>query len=501
MSIILSGSVLLAIVFCFILYRRSCLMNLPPGPPSLSIIGNLHQLPSVNLWTKLTEWRRKYGPIITVNFGQRKMIILGSQKIAQDLLGKRAEIYSSRPNFLGEHASNDMHTAFLAFGPTWKAHRAIQSTFLNPRASQSYRPLQDLESKQTLYELLSADDFHGSLHRYAHSVTYTAAYGRRLPMINACEIQEMDGIAEAVASNASTLKIIFPILESLPRWMRFESQAAKTLKRRQNKFFSENMRMGLESKPWSWAKSVQQTKEDHGMDHTSMSYIVGVAYEASTHTTAIALKYFIMASVLHPVAVKRAQEELDLATGARMPTFDDISDLPYVNAFLNEVLRWRPPLPLGLYHEVIKDDQYQNFFIPAGTTIVGNEWSIAMDEEVFAQPSEFLPERWIENPKLRLNVFGFGKRVCPGKNIARNSLFIVIARLLWGYQFDHAYDNGRKIEIDPMNSKQGLTAEPLHFRATVSVRSPKHWQVIDEEWAAAEKDSDILLDRIRSMQE
>ncbi|KAJ5157987.1 uncharacterized protein N7500_007638 [Penicillium coprophilum] len=310
----------------------------------------------------------------------------------------------------------------------------------------------------------------------------------------------MDAIAETVASSASTLKAFFPVLERLLCWMRFESEATKFLKRRQKKFFSENMRIGLESKPWCWAKCVQQANKDHGMDLTNLSYVVGVAYEASIHTTAIALGYFIMACVLYPTTVKRAQEELDLVTGARMPTFDDVSNLPYVNAFVNEVLRWRPPLPLGLHHEVSQDDPYQNFFIPAGTTIVASEWSMAMDEGVFGQPSEFIPERWIENPKLRQIGFGFGKRLCPGKHLACNSLFIVISRLLWGYQFAHAYENGRKIEIDPMNMKSGIAAEPFPFQATVSVRS-KHRKVIEEEWAAAEKDSDVLLDAIRSMQE
>jgi cytochrome P450 len=57
---------------------------------------------------------------------------------------------------------------------------------------------------------------------------------------------------------------------------------------------------------------------------------------------------FILAALLHPKIQKTAQEELDAVTmRERLPTFEDRSMLPFVDAICKEVIRWRPITPLG----------------------------------------------------------------------------------------------------------------------------------------------------------
>lgn len=57
---------------------------------------------------------------------------------------------------------------------------------------------------------------------------------------------------------------------------------------------------------------------------------------------------FMLAMVLYPKVLKRAQEEIDDVVGRkRMPNYEDQSNLPYVDAIVKEVLRWRPVTPLG----------------------------------------------------------------------------------------------------------------------------------------------------------
>jgi cytochrome P450 len=57
---------------------------------------------------------------------------------------------------------------------------------------------------------------------------------------------------------------------------------------------------------------------------------------------------FFLAASLYPDVQKKAQEELDAVTGReRLPTFEDRSRLPFVDAVCKEVLRWKPVVPLG----------------------------------------------------------------------------------------------------------------------------------------------------------
>ena len=82
--------------------------------------------------------------------------------------------------------------------------------------------------------------------------------------------------------------------------------------------------------------------------------------------------FCVLAMAMHPEVQQKAQRQLDEVLGlTRLPTFEDSDALPYIHAIALEVLRWRPPAPLGLPHCVMKDDEYNSFLIPKGSLIVG----------------------------------------------------------------------------------------------------------------------------------
>jgi len=106
-----------------------------------------------------------------------------------------------------------------------------------------------------------------------------------------------------------------------------------------------------------------------------------------------AIQSFFLAATLHPEVVHLAQQQLDEVLGVeRLPDFSDMPQLPYISAIVKEVLRWRPPTPLGTFtrnialfisqarlasgspHRLTEDDVYKGQFIPAGATIMDNTW-------------------------------------------------------------------------------------------------------------------------------
>jgi cytochrome P450 len=88
-------------------------------------------------------------------------------------------------------------------------------------------------------------------------------------------------------------------------------------------------------------------------------------------TTTSTMVSFILACVAFPEALKPACEELDRIAGDRMPEFSDEKDLPYCQAMIKEVLRWRSVAVLGgLPYAPINDDIYRGYHIPAGTSIM-----------------------------------------------------------------------------------------------------------------------------------
>ena len=60
-----------------------------------------------------------------------------------------------------------------------------------------------------------------------------------------------------------------------------------------------------------------------------------------------------------------------------------------------------------------------------------------MDEDMYPDPTRFKPHRYFKdglwNPDIRdpaLAAFGFGKRICPGRFLAKEFLWIVISSIL-----------------------------------------------------------------------
>ncbi|KAB8200582.1 cytochrome P450 [Aspergillus parasiticus] len=396
-----------------------------------------------------------YGPIICVRFGSLKMILLGNYEVTHDLLEKRGSKYSSRPKFLADRVSNGLLPTFLPFKEKWKTHHRLHTSLLTIQASQHYQVVQDVESKQMVYELLSTKDFPGRFQRYASSQIFSLAYGKRMPRGDEPEVRELEDVMNGILESISLGEEVFPILKWLPDRLA----------------------------PWRAL----------GLSEPELWYNVGALYEAGTDSTAIVLEVFVMACVLHPDVVRRAHEELDSVVGMRMPTFEDLPNLPYIKAIVSEVFRWRHPSPGGLHHAADEDDVYRGFSIPKGTAVVANHFSLDTDESIFDRPFDFDPDRWIRNPHLPVSAFGFGRRACPGLYVGQNSVSIAVSRLLWAYDIGYAYENGQRLEVDPWDLTQGIGVRPSPFQASFQVRGEKRQEIISQAWVEAEKDVDILL--------
>jgi cytochrome P450 len=226
------------------------------------------------------------------------------------------------------------------------------------------------------------------------------------------------------------------------------------------------------------------------MPALELAYDVGITYEAGSDTTTMAMEVFVMATVLYGARfVPKARKEIDYVVGQNgMPAFSDIPALPYLQAIVNEVLRWRPVGAGEILHAVTKDDEYVGYRVPAGATIIGDRWVIRLDENVYEDPYSFNPNWWIENPNLPLKAFGFGSRVCTGQHIVKNSFLINITRMLWAFDIGHKYEYGIRQDINPLAMTQGFNSRPMPIKAAFQLRSTEIRAVVDREWQMAVED-------------
>lgn len=174
------------------------------------------------------------------------------------------------------------------------------------------------------------------------------------------------------------------------------------------------------------------------------------------------MAWFSLAMLAYPEAQARAQAELDAVVGrTRLPSFADYPHLPYIRATVKEALRWRPVDPVGLPHRSIEDDWYEGMFIPKGTVCIANVWHLNRDPEIYGEDAaHFNPARHLDAdgniipgpPDTKEEshfTYGFGRRLCVGRHVANNSLFIDIAILLWATKMERKKDaSGRLLPLD-----------------------------------------------------
>jgi len=173
--------------------------------------------------------------------------------------------------------------------------------------------------------------------------------------------------------------------------------------------------------------------------------------------------------ITHPEVQRKAQEELDKVIGRnRLPDLDDRESLPYVSALLKEVLRFYPVAPLGVPHRLIADDVYRGMYLPEGSIVSANVWAMSRDERDYApDPEIFRPDRYLEaNPRdPSLYVFGFGRRICPGRYMANNTLFIAISAVLQLFSmtkevpFEPRWENAMAVHLAPFPASFKLRYE------------------------------------------
>ncbi|KAG8220283.1 cytochrome P450 [Butyriboletus roseoflavus] len=181
----------------------------------------------------------------------------------------------------------------------------------------------------------------------------------------------------------------------------------------------------------------------------------GSLYSGAVIATGSLLFTFMVAMAWFPEAQTKAQQELDTLLGhGNLPTTSTCnpSNIPYTYAVVMEMMRWRPPVWMGLDHSSEVDEEYNGHGIPARSALVANLKTILHDPKRFKDPQNFHPERFLKPDgefdttvfDPRQVVFGFGRRTCPGRGIAFTSLVIAVASTLACFDIISHHDNDQR---------------------------------------------------------
>lgn len=502
-------AVLASLIAAFILWPKSKRKNLPPGPaPTSWLVGNRNQVPAEKPWRWFQELNNQYGPVVYLQMGRTPTVVIGTAQAAWDILEKKSGVTSSRPRFImgQEILSNNLRGLMSDAGPFWRRWRRVLHGSFMQKASDKYKPIQNLESKQMMAELVrTPSKYRESLERYATSVVVVITYGRRVHDIFNDEVvclnRETQEFLTSVNIPGKYLVESVPAMLYLPHFLTPWRTAALRQRERDKAYLTrlvDEVKSKMEhgrAQP-SFCRQLIEDREKNGMSDLEIAYTCGTPFGAGVETTAGSLASFMLAcAAFGPSFIPKAQKELDAVVGPdRMPTFDDLENLPYIRAIASETLRWRPVAVLGgTPHASTDGFVYDGMYIPKGSTIIANLWGIHLNPADFPDPHRFDPERFMSKRDYpgpwQHSGFGYGRRVCPGQFLATNSVYFNIARILWAFNISKARDeNGNEIDVDTLAYTDGFNSVPLPFPLSITPRSPSHVAIIERENEMAQEE-------------
>ncbi|KAH7890271.1 cytochrome P450 [Phlebopus sp. FC_14] len=474
----------------------------PPGPKPLPVLGNIRDLTAKELWLVAEKWAKEYGRITYLHVCGQGLVFLNTPEAAFELLDKRGAIYSDKPHLVmaGELCGCENMVAFTPYGERSRRQRKLMQTALGPSSIKTYQPLLELETKPFLKRLLADPlSYQDHIRRYAGGLTLLVVYGHQVQSNDDAFLRLAEEcvslLSNRIASGGGIWPVdVFPSLRHLPSWFpgaSFKRNAAMW-KKKMEEFVDKPYEFVLDEMGKGTARSsfvsvlldTQEKDKDAKVDAQhdfDVRWTANSMYSASIDTTIATISHFILAMVQNPKYLKRAQAEIDAVVGQnRLPGCDDREALPYCDAIFTETLRWGVPVPLSLPHRLTEDDIYDGMFVPKGSLVFGNIWAILRDENLYAEPHSFRPERFLEPPADEMTerrrdprpyVFGFGRRRCPGANLVESSAWLLMVSMIATLDIGKATDDlGR--EVDPeIVFDNAVFRTPNPFKCSIRPRS------------------------------
>ncbi|KAI2604143.1 cytochrome P450 [Hypoxylon fragiforme] len=480
---------------------------LPPSPPAEPVLGHFRRLPMENAHLKHMEYAKRYNSdVVYFNVLGNHMIVLNSQKAANELLDKRGANYQDRPRFvLFDVMGWGLTLTFLPYGPRFRLHRSVLQTGFTKTAITNYRPIQEDEARQAVSRILARPNtWDLSIRRFASAIVLRIGFGVIVrsdddPYI---KIAADANMATGGGGNPGTALVdYFPPFRYIPEFLNF----SKSLQH---------------ARKWGWA--IQNLHDipfaaikkefDEGTANPSFAYSLltkyreneengipnqltlqdiqgasGAVFIAGSNTTFATTTVAILNMMLNPEIFHKARAEIDRVVGTeRLPTLDDRPHLRYIDYLVEETSRWRPLSPIGIPHRSLEDDVYNGMFIPKGTLVYYNTYAMSRDLSVYKDPERFNPDRYIpkqdggdEEPFL-VGPFGFGRRVCVGRHLAQASVWILMATLIATTDISQPVGpDGVPIE-QTITFSTGLSSHPGRLDVVFKPRSEKAQRLLAE---------------------
>ncbi|CAK8565718.1 unnamed protein product [Lathyrus sativus] len=489
---IISSPIFLVFIFLFIIFiliwsstkPKSSNSKLPPGPPKLPLIGNMHQLGSMPHHS-LKKLSQKYGPLMHIKLGEIPIIVVSSPEIAKQIMKTHDTKFSNRPHLLAADiiTYGSKGITFSPYGTYWRQMRKI-CTFelLTPKRVESFRSIREHEVSNIVKEIRLSEGSSINLSKmiglFSYGLTSRIALGGKSEDQEAFMVAMKDVTKLIGGFSLADLFPSFKVLHVLSGIRSKSEKVHRELDRILEKILRYHKRdTSLETKindekdGEDLVDVLLRLQKENNLEHPLSDSIIKAnmldIFSAGSGTSFKASEWAMSELIRHPKVMKKAQTEVRRVFDAKGFVDEaNIHELEYLKLVIKETLRLHSPVPLLLPRECSERCEINGYEIPAKTKVIVNAYAIGMDPNYWNEPNKFCPERFIDSEVDYKGVdfefipFGAGRRMCPGITFGVVNVEILLANLL--FHFDWKMVDGNKGEELDMAESFGLSVKRKH---------------------------------------
>ncbi|KAL3689881.1 hypothetical protein R1sor_016190 [Riccia sorocarpa] len=463
LAICISGVTgLLLMMMVKIFGRKDDSTNSPPGPSRLPVIGHLHLLSRL-AHQSLVDLSLKHGPIMMLQLGSIRTLVISSPDMAMEILKSQDHIFASRPaSVIGDiflHCSNDLLMAPL--GDHWRfMRRTCVTELFSPKRVAEFSERRRVETLRTVKRMLEEgqegnDEVEIDHNMKAHAfniltqVLFRKSYHGQKAGADG-EAQEFHVLMQEFTSIG-----FFVVGEFLP-WLRrlridvggieaklrnlstkFDSFLRKLIEDHRHKMF---IRQNNEIEDFVDVLLSLQNEAGDGKSMTD-DQIIALLQNlliAGSDSEANTLVWIMTELMRNPEIREKLQRDVDAVVGQeRLVEEADLVNLPYLQCVVKESLRLHPTAPLLVPHASVSATKVAGYDIPEKTQVFVNVYAIQRDSRVWENALVFNPERFMDSQEgsfqgqnFKFLPFGSGRRICVGMNLALVTVEYTLALLL-----------------------------------------------------------------------
>ncbi|TYI73559.1 hypothetical protein E1A91_D07G137200v1 [Gossypium mustelinum] len=435
--------------------------TLPPGPKGWPIVGALPLLGSMP-HVELAKLAKKYGPVMYLKMGTCNMVVASTPDAARAFLKTLDLNFSNRPSNAGAThiAYNSQDMVFAEYGPRWKLLRKLSNLhMLGGKALEDWSQVRAVELGHMLRAMCESSR-KGEPVVVPEMLTYAMAnmigqviLSRRVFVTKGSESNEFKDMVVELMTSAG----LFNIGDFIPSiaWMDLQGIEGE-MKKLHNRWDVLLTKMMKEHEETAYERKgkpdfldiIMDNRENSAGERLSLTNVKALLlnlFTAGTDTSSSIIEWALAEILKNPKILNKAHEEMDKVIGRnRRLEESDIPKLPYLQAICKETFRKHPSTPLNLPRVSTQACEINGYYIPKNTRLSVNIWAIGRDPDVWGNPLDFTPERFLSgrfakiDPRgndFELIPFGAGRRICAGTRMGIVLVEYILGTLLHSFDW------------------------------------------------------------------